>query len=241
MKLRNFKVLTFDCYGTLIDWESGMIAGLAPLTAQLTHPPTRDQILEAHAYYESTQQRQTPAALYPAILATVYRRLAEEWGIAVTPADCAQYGRSVKNWPAFDDSAVALQYLKQHYKLVILSNVDHASFAASNAKLDVAFDAIYVAEDIGTYKPHPANFDYMLTMLGKLGYGKADILHTAESMFHDLGPANQHGVASAWIHRRHQREGFGATMPPGTLPAYDFRFTSMAELAAAHRQEMLDS
>jgi len=159
MKLTDFKALTFDCYGTLIDWESGMIAALAPLTAKLAGRLSRDEILQAHARHEAAQQAQTPAKPYRELLAIVYRRLAEEWGVAVSWSECLSYGRSVKDWPAFPDSAAALLYLKQHYKLIILSNVDNESFSASNDRLQVAFDAIYTAEDIGSYKPSERNFD----------------------------------------------------------------------------------
>ncbi len=237
MRLNDFKVLTFDCYGTLIDWESGMIAGLKPLTERLREPLSRDAILEAHAFHESTAQAQSPARRYPEILATVYKRLAEEWGIECSHEACAAYGRSVQDWPAFGDSADALGYLKQHYKLVILSNVDNASFASSNAKLQVAFDAVYTAEDIGSYKPEARNFTYMLEMLARLGVAPSDILHTAESMFHDHVPAMAAGLASCWIYRRHDQDGFGATMRPDHLPTPTFTFNSMAALAAAHRAE----
>ncbi|MEZ4606675.1 MAG: HAD hydrolase-like protein [Deinococcales bacterium] len=124
--------------------------------------------------------------------------------------------------PTFPDSAEALSYLKQHYKLVILSNVDNESFAASNEKLGVDFDAIYTAQDIGSYKPSQGNFDYMLWHLRELGYGKEDILHTAESMFHDHQPANKSGLASCWIYRRHAQEGFGATMHRVKCPSIIF-------------------
>jgi len=238
MKLTDFKVLTFDCYGTLIDWETGMINALAPLTNRLEPKLTQNQILEAHARHESFQQRQTPTKLYREVLAIVYRRLAEEWGLSVDWEECIRYGNSIKDWPVFPDTADALKYLKQYYKLVILSNVDHASFAESNKKLGVHFDAIYTAEAIGSYKPADANFEYMLAMLKSLGFEKSDILHTAESMFHDHAPANRHGIKSCWIYRRFAEEGFGATMHPGEIPSYDFRFNSMAELAEAHRQEI---
>jgi len=238
MKLTDFKALTFDCYGTLIDWESGMVAGLKSLTVRVGRDLGRDEILEAHARHESSQQQWTPAKRYSELLAIVYKRLSEEWGVAATPEECAAYGRSVSQWPAFADSPGALQYLKEHYKLVILSNVDNESFAASNAKLGVAFDAIYTAEDIGSYKPSDRNFEYMLDKLKTLGIAKHEILHTAESMFHDHGPANRHSLASCWIYRRHDQEGFGATMHPGDMPKYDFHFNSMAELAKAHREEL---
>ena len=238
MNLTDFKVLTFDCYGTLIDWESGMIEALKPLTDKAKRALSRDDILEAHARHESSQQLQTPAKLYRDLLPVVYRRLAEEWGVAVSWAECVAYGRSVENWPAFADSAGALRYLKRHYKLAILSNVDNESLAASNRQLDVEFDAIYTAEDIGSYKPSDRNFDYMLAKLETLGIKKHEILHTAESLFHDHGPANRHGLASCWIHRRHDQKGFGATIDPRETPKYDFRFNSLADLVEAHQSDL---
>jgi 2-haloacid dehalogenase len=238
MTLTDFKALTFDCYGTLIDWESGMIEALKPLTSKVSRALTRNEILETHARHESSQQVQTPTKLYRELLPIVYRRLAEEWGVSVGWSDCVAYGRSVKTWPAFTDSAPALEYLKRHYRLVILSNVDNESFSGSNEKLQVDFDAIYTAEDIGSYKPSSRNFEYMLAKLKTLGIGKHQILHTAESMFHDHGPANTHGLASCWIFRRHGQDGFGATMYPDEMPKYDFRFTSMAGLVKAHQDAL---
>jgi 2-haloacid dehalogenase len=157
MKLTDFKALSFDCYGTLIDWESGMLEALKPLTSKVARKLTRGEILQAHARHESAQQIQTPAKLYRDLLPIVYRRLAEEWAVPVSWSECATYGRSIRNWPAFPDSADALKYLKRHYKFIILSNVDNESFSASNEKLQVDFDAIYTAEDIGSYKPSSRN------------------------------------------------------------------------------------
>ena len=233
MELNDYRVLTFDCYGTLIDWESGMAAALRPLTDKLERELSRDQILEAHGRHESAQQRQTPAMRYDSLLAVVYKRLSEEWGVPASWDDCAAYGASVPDWPAFEDSADALARLKAHYKLVILSNVDNRSFAASNAKLGVTFDALYTAEDIGAYKPSDRNFDYMVANLAALGLEKGAILHTAESLFHDHVPAKRHDLANCWIYRRHAQEGFGATREPAQMPEIDFRFNSMAELADA--------
>lgn len=242
MKLTDFKVLTFDCYGTLIDWESGMVAGLAPLVARaekrLGRPLSRDEILEAHARQESGHQRQTPAKNYRELLAVVYRRLAEEWGVPAAWEECEAYGRSVEDWPAFEDSAGALQYLKKYYRLVILSNVDNRSFAASNRRLQVEFDAIYTAEDVGSYKPDPRNFDYLLAQLQQLGLAPGEILHTAESLFHDHQPARRAGLTSCWIYRRHDQQGFGATMPVEDLPPPAFRFNSMRDLVTAHQEAL---
>jgi len=143
----------------------------------------------------------------------------------------------VSDWPAFADSAAALAYLKQHYQLVILSNVDRTSFAGSNRRLGVEFDAIYTAQDIGSYKPDLANFHYMLARLAERGIVPGDILHTAQSLFHDHGPAKRIGLASAWINRRHDRPGWGATLPPPEGAAYEFRFDSLAAMAEAHARE----
>jgi putative hydrolase of the HAD superfamily len=238
MRLTDFKALTFDCYGTLIDWETGMIEALRPLTGRLAKPPSRNEVLEAHARHESEQQAQTPGKLYRDLLAIVYRRLAEEWKVPAPWSECVAYGQSVRDWPAFPDSAGALQYLKRHYKLVILSNVDNESFSFSNKKLGVEFDAIYTAEDVGSYKPSLGNFEYMLKQLRTIGVEPGAILHTAESLFHDHQPASQVGLSSCWIYRRHGDRGFGATMDPGAMPRYDFQFTSMAELAKAHQDAL---
>jgi 2-haloacid dehalogenase len=238
MKLTDFKALTFDCYGTLIDWESGMVEALKPLTSRVTRELSRNDILEAHARHESAQQLQTPGKTYRDLLPIVYKRLAEEWGASASWEECVAYGRSVRDWPAFIDSAGALQYLKKHFKLVILSNVDNENFAGSNKKLQVEFDAIYTAEDVGAYKPSDRNFEYMLTKIKSFGIEKHEILHTAESMFHDHGPANRHGLASCWIYRRFDQDGFGATMHPGEMPKYEFRFDSMTDLVKAHQADL---
>jgi 2-haloacid dehalogenase len=238
MLLTDFDALTFDCYGTLIDWEGGMIEALKRLTDRAQRPLTRDQILEAHARHESSQQLYTPTKRYRELLAIVYKRLAEEWGIHATHEECAEYGGSIANWPAFEDSPGALQYLKRYFKLVILSNVDNESFQASNQKLQVQFDAVYTAEDIGSYKPAARNFDYMLEKLAGFGVRKEKILHTAESMFHDHKPANDVGLKSCWIYRRHAQQGFGATMNPGQMPNVDFKFNGMHELAKAHQEQL---
>ena len=238
MSLSQFEVLSFDCYGTLIDWETGMIDALKLLAGRAKRNLTRNQILEAHARHESSQQRQTPTMRYRDLLSIVYKRLAEEWSVATTHEECVEYGRSIGDWPAFSDSVAALQYLKKRFKLVILSNVDNESFAHSNKRLAVAFDAVYTAEDVGAYKPNIGNFEYMLEKLATIGVGADKILHTAESLFHDHGPANDLRLKSCWIYRRHADEGFGATMNPGKAPKVDYKFNSMADLVKAHEAEV---
>jgi 2-haloacid dehalogenase len=237
MRLSDFSVLTFDCYGTLIDWETGIGEALAPWLVRAGVSLGRDRILEAFAELESAQQVATPSLRYPELLAKVHVGLAERFGIEPDLKAAERFGASVGNWPAFADSAGALAYLKQHYRLVILSNVDRASFAQSNPKLGVAFDAIYTAEDIGSYKPDPRNFDYLLSHLAEQGIRKEQILHTAESLHHDHIPAKRIGLATCWIHRRAGKEGHGATRVPDTAVQPDFRFESLAAMADAHRAE----
>ena len=142
MKLTDFKVLSFDCYGTLIDWEAGLWTALQPLMAARKIAIDRDAALAAFGTLETEQQRQTPGLLYRDVLARVHAKLAAQWGVKSSEAQDRAFGASVGDWPAFPDSAAALAYLKRHYKLVILSNVDRQSFAGTNKKLGVTFDAI---------------------------------------------------------------------------------------------------
>ena len=236
MRLGDFKVLSFDCYGTLIDWESGIWTALQPLLGKTSAAPARDYALAAFARHESAQEAETPSLLYSELLARVHHRLAAEWGVATTAAEDRAFGWSVGDWPAFPDTPAALVYLERFYKLVILSNVDRASFARSGPRLGVEFAAIYTAEEIGSYKPDPRNFRFLLDRLTALSHQPGDILHVAQSLYHDHAPANRCGLRSAWIDRRQGQTG-GATPPAAADVRYDFRFTSLAELADAHQAE----
>lgn len=237
MRLCDFTALTFDCYGTLIDWETGIATALQPWLQAHNLALDTDTILETFAQHEATQQVETPTMRYADLLAVVYKRLGRHWNIPTTDADATAFGQSISLWPAFADTVPALHYLAQHYTLVILSNVDHTSFAASNRILEVTFDAIYTAEEIGSYKPDPHNFAYMLAQLAARGVDKSHILHTAQSLFHDHVPATAAGLATCWIDRRHAQEGYGATMPPPSQARIDFRFPSLEAFVAAHQRE----
>ena len=236
MKLSDFEALSFDCYGTLIDWESGIHTALGGLLARSGVGLSRDDVLKAFAELEVRQQELTPGMVYSALLAEVHRQLTASWGAAPDPAEDAAFGRSIADWPAFPDSMAALCYLQQHFRLIILSNVDRESFKASNARLGVEFDAIYTAQDIGSYKPDRRNFDYLVDRVRKQGTPPEKLLHVAQSLFHDHVPAQAIGLHTAWIDRRHASGGWGATAPVADRPRYDVRFTSLAEFAEAHRQ-----
>jgi 2-haloacid dehalogenase/putative hydrolase of the HAD superfamily len=237
MKLSDFKVISFDVYGTLIDWESGIINALKPMTDCVSANLPRNEILEAHAFYESSQQNWSPGKRYSELLATVYRRLAEEWRVHVTWEECQAYGLSVRQWPAFADSRDALASLKEHFEIVLLSNSDNVSCSGCIGRLGVNFDGVYTAEDIYSYKPNPRNFEYLIQMLERRGIKKREILHTAESLFHDHVPANELGIANCWIHRRHDEVSSGATMSVATTQSYDFKFRSMTEMVQAHKAD----
>ncbi|MYH26662.1 MAG: HAD-IA family hydrolase [Holophagales bacterium] len=236
-RLTDYRVLTFDCYGTLIDWETGIWDALQPLIMRNPDAEaTRDAALLAFGQCESLQEQETPDLLYSDLLARVHGRIADRLGMQTGPELDEAFGDSVPDWPAFADTADALRVLKRHFRLVILSNVHKDGIAGSNRKLGVEFDAIYTAEDIGSYKPADRNFEYLVAHLqSDFGLDRSDILHTAQSLHHDHEPANRFGLANAWIDRQRLSEGgsWGATERVETMPTTDFVFFSMGEMAAA--------
>ena len=238
MKISDFKLLSFDVYGTLIDWETGILQNLESLTNRLTCNISNDEILEKHAYFESSIQKLTPTKKYSEILSLVYNKLAEKWKIKISKKDSQDYGNSVGKWPVFNDSKQALIYLKQHYKIVVLTNVDNISFEKTKSLLGIDFDEIFTAEDIGSYKPDKKNFLFMIEFLKTKGFEINDILHVAESMFHDHFPANKHGLNNCHIYRRFDKKGYGATMKPEKIPTVKFRYNSMKDLVNAHNEEI---
>lgn len=236
-KLTAYSTLTFDCYGTLIDWETGIWDALQPLI----HRSGRDDIvrrcaLEAFAEIENAREAETPDMRYPQLLQRVHAGLAARFGMTTSAQLDRNFADSIAHWPAFGDAADALRRLKKRYRLVILSNVHRDGFAASAAKLGVHFDAVYTAEDIGSYKPAAANFDYMLERLNAgFNVGREEILHTAQSLFHDHAPANAFGLANAWIDRQGLSRGghWGATAKLDKRPQVDFLFPTLRAMADA--------
>jgi 2-haloalkanoic acid dehalogenase type II len=232
----SYEALSFDCYGTLIDWESGIWEALRPLLNANESGAPRADVLAEFGRIESAREAATPNMRYSSLLVVVHHDLARALGLETTDDLDLAFGASVARWPAFDDSADALRSLAERYRLVILSNVDRESFAASNQKLGVTFDAVYTAEDIGSYKPDPANFDYLLTHLAEdFQIRPESVLHVAQSLFHDHAPAKAAGLDTVWIDRQRLSNGgdWGATMPVEGPPVPDHVFFSMAELAHA--------
>lgn len=235
METGHIKVLSFDCYGTLIDWERGIIDALAPLRRHNPGLELSDaDALSLFARHEHEVQAADPILPYEQVLIAVHRRIAAQLGAATYPGLDQAFAGSIRNWPPFADTTAALKRLKTRYRLVILSNVDHAGIAATITRLGVAFDAVLTAEDIGSYKPDTRNFEVLLQQVReRFGVGRDGLLHVAQSLFHDIAPASASGIATAWIDRQQQRHGgnWGATPKPDPLPEPDMVFGDLAALA----------
>lgn len=214
----SFTTLTFDCYGTLIDWERGILNALGPVLERHGVPQGEDALLELFGQLESAAEL-PPYRTYRDVLATVVDGFAERLGFDATDEDRAALSESVPDWPAFPDTGEALQRLGKHYRLVIISNVDDELFAGSAKRLPVEFHNVITAQQVGTYKPNLNNFHFALQ---KIDTPIGDVLHVAQSLFHDMEPASKVGLATVWINRRHDRPGFGATPPASATPGAEF-------------------
>ncbi|HEU5267022.1 MAG TPA: haloacid dehalogenase type II [Jatrophihabitans sp.] len=233
MNLDDYEALSFDCYGTLIDWEAGIAAVLRSWAARRGLELDDDALLTAYSKHEARAEAEHPGDPYPQILARSMRGLGAELECSVSDEDAAALAGSVPDWPAFDDSHDALSRLGERYQLIILSNVDRNSFAGSSRRLGVEFASVITAQDVGSYKPDQRNFDALLAEAGRLGVGDGKLLHVAQSLFHDHVPAKRAGLPTVWINRRHDRPGWGATPAPPASVIPDWEFPSMAAFAAA--------
>ena len=233
LDLTSFRALSFDCYGTLIDWEAGIGAVLGPWAVEQGLDVGVETLLSVYADHEAAVERDTPATMYPDVLAEAFRRTGATLGAAVSDEWAARLGNSVPDWPAFADSADALARLAGHYRLIIVSNVHRAGFAGSNLRLRGDFSAIITAEDVGAYKPAENHFRILDATLVELGVDRTQLLHVAQSLFHDHVPAKREHLHSVWIDRRHDRAGWGATPEPSEEFSYDCAFDTMAAFADA--------
>jgi len=233
LDLTTLKALSFDCYGTLIDWERGIAAVLSPWARGEGLDVTDEQLLLAYADNEAAVEREIPTALYPEVIAAAFRRTGDKLGGSVSDDWATRLGNSVPDWPAFPDSADALARLATHYHLIIVSNVHRDGFAGSNKQLRGDFAAIITAEDVGGYKPAENHFRALDATLIDLGVPRSALLHVAQSLFHDHVAAKREALHSVWINRRHDRSGWGATPEPSSKWSYDLEFPSMAAFADA--------
>lgn len=215
---RKYKALSFDIYGTLVDWETGIYNALQPLRDRFpdeSQETSCQAILGAYTIHEQDIQREQPNLLYTDVLAAVYHHLASQLNFAVDEPEAESFAASIGSWPAYPDSVAAMQTLSKHYKLIALSNVDGVSFGKTLAGPlnGVHFDAIFTAQDIGSYKPDLNNFRYLIEHVHRqFGVHKHEILHVAQSLFHDHVPAKEVGLApGVWISRA-GGEGRGSAM-----------------------------
>lgn len=218
LDLTRYDALTFDCYGTIIDWETGILNALRPVLMRHGVELPDDAILELYGELESAAEA-GEYRRYRDILVTVMDGVAEQLGLTLTEAERHEISESVGNWPPFPDSAASLRSLARHYQLVILSNIDDELFEQSALLLPgVEFADVITAQQAGSYKPNLANFRLMTERMAASGVAQERILHVAQSLFHDHAPAKRVGLTTAWINRRHDRPGHGATPPAEATP-----------------------
>lgn len=222
-----FEALTFDCYGTLIDWETGILRGLRATLDRHRIDAPDDELLELYATAEERAES-GPYLRYRDVLARCLREVCGHYGVEPADEAAAAFGASVGDWPAFPDSSAALEQLGTRFRLGVITNCDDDLFAASNRRLGVRFDWIVTAESVGSYKPDTRHF---AAAFKAIGLPRDQILHVAQSLFHDHVPARELALSTVWIDRRHDRPGFGATPPATVTP--DATFPDMASFAAA--------
>ncbi|KAB8224646.1 HAD-like domain-containing protein [Aspergillus novoparasiticus] len=233
-KLTNYRLLSFDVYGTLIDWETGVWNAIQPTLASNNAQITRSDYLKLYQELEKAQQTKTPDMPYSQLLSTIHPQIASRLALnPPTAQESNRFGESVGQWPAFPDTVEALKRLSKHYKLVVLSNVDRESFQKTNAGSlqGFPFDLIITAQDVGSYKPNVANFEYMLKAVKEqFGVEAEQVLQTAQSQFHDHHPAKKMGLKSSWIERP------GALMGNLEDTVYDWKFDTLGDMADAQLQ-----
>jgi 2-haloacid dehalogenase len=221
----DFRVITFDCYGTLVDWETGILGALRPILER--HGARMDDhgLLEAYGQAEA-QIEAGPYKRYREVLAEVVRNFGRRFGFEPTAEEQAALADSIHQWEPFPDTNEALRRLKTKYKLGIVSNIDDELFAWSSAKMGDVFDHVITAQQAESYKPSQKNFALALE---RIGVAKQHMLHAAESLYHDIAPTREMGIRNVWVYRRAGKEGFGATKPADAKP--DVKVKSLRELA----------
>ena len=226
---RRFDAITFDCYGTLIDWETGILAALGRLFDVRSRPrPSPRELLAAFARLEPRAQR-PPFRSYRSVLREVAFGVGQEFGISATDEEASAFAASVGDWPAFGDTTSALRALASRYRLAVVSNVDDDLFAPSAAKLGVSFAAVVTALQVRSYKPAPAHF---LEALNRLDLPRSRLLHAAQSLYHDVAPAKELGIATVWINRASATGSTAGATAPSSARA-DWEFRDLESLAGA--------
>ena len=226
LDLKKFNVLTFDCYGTLIDWESGILDALEQLRSRSKRKLTDDQLLEQYALVESKVQAGVYKR-YREVLREVAKEMALFLDVDSELQENDKLADSIERWTPFPDTVDALRRLKMNYQLAIVSNIDDDLYAHSARQLAVPFDFVITAEQVRSYKPSHNNF---LRAIERIGKPRDEVLHVAQSLYHDIKPANELGLANVWVNRRGDKRGYGATHPADATPSLEV--PDLATLAA---------
>lgn len=215
LDFNQYEWLSFDCYGTLIDWETGIADAVAGVLESHDLYRSRSEVLELFAEVEPQIQDGSGYLEYRRVLRRVMAMIGIRVGFQFTETDMGRLAESLPSWPIFPDTQPSLQAMKSRYRLAIISNVDDDLFARTAEVLGVELDAVVTAQQVRSYKPDHRNF---LTAQERMGVDRERWLHIGESLFHDIGPANELGISSVWVNRGHGREGAGATRPADATP-----------------------
>jgi 2-haloacid dehalogenase len=224
LDLARFQWISFDCYGTLVDWESGILNYLRPLLQEKNRNVSDAEILSLYSEIEPREQTGQYRP-YREVLASVVRGFARELKFDITASQATGLAESIRDWQPFADATSGLKRLQARYKLAILSNIDDDLFAHSAVKLQLSFDCVVTAQQLGSYKPSLDNFK---ALLQRLGIGRAGLLHAAESLYHDVSPAGSLGIATVWVNRR---QGKPAAATKTAVAQPDLEVSTIAELA----------
>jgi 2-haloacid dehalogenase len=226
--LDSYEILSFDCYGTLIDWESGILSALAPLLSRYGRSVPEETLLKAFGELESDAE-QAPYRPYSVVLGEVVEGLGRRFGFTPNAEERASLAGSLASWPPFPDTRGALRALSSKYRLAIISNIDDDLFAGTGRALGIEFDWVVTAGQVGSYKPSLENFR---RALARFGAPKEKVLHVAQSLFHDIAPAKSVGLSTVWVNRRLGKKGSGATPAASARPDLEVPdLQSLAELA----------
>ena len=226
LDFNKYKAITFDCYGTVIDWEFGITQSLQPILKKHNVTIPDEQLLEVYAEIEAECEKEF--ALYSEILRKVVVGLGYRYNLILDGKEINTLVDNFDKWIPFPDSIKSLKLFKTKYKIGPITNVDKNLFSITQRLLGIEFDYIITAEDVGSYKPFLENFKLAIQHLNRLGIKKEEILHIAQSHYHDIIPANQLGINTVWINRRYGKKGFGAT--PNSQGKPNIEVTSLESL-----------